>query len=80
MTQLEKLVEKAGRSPRSIRFSELARILTWVGGYHFHNQRGSYCTYVKNGQHLITLTKVPGRAKVEEVKKVMSRLEEEWLI
>jgi hypothetical protein len=80
MPQLDKLVEKARRSPRNIRYQELVKILCRVGGYEFNNQVGSHCVYRKNGQYSIALTKTPGLAKVEEVKKVVSRLEEEGLI
>jgi len=77
MSQLAKLVERARTSPRNLRYSELVRILSGIGEYEFHNQVGSHCTCSKKGHYPITLTRTPGLAKVEEVKKVVTRLEEE---
>ncbi|MBU1671512.1 MAG: hypothetical protein KKF41_14630 [Actinobacteria bacterium] len=80
MTQLEKLVRKARTAPQNVRFSELVKIVSRVGGYELYGRVGSHCSYRKKEQYSLTLTATSGLAKVEEVKKVIRRLGEEGLI
>jgi hypothetical protein len=81
MARIDKLIAKAKKSPQNLRFEEFVTLVTRVGVYSLHgNPSGSHWTFEKSGQYPITLTKTGGKAKVEEVKKVVQRFREEGLI
>jgi hypothetical protein len=79
--QDKKLVKKAKRSPQNIRFAELQKIITKIGGYELHNITGDHFTYSKRHHDPITITMAGGgKAKPNEVSDVMKRLKKEGLV
>src|SRR3989442_720457 len=77
VSRSEKLIAKLRRSPKNIRFGEVAALLRREGFVLF-NQRGSHCTYHRADGRLLTIVKPHGKRKTchpEDVRKILEALE-----
>jgi predicted RNA binding protein YcfA (HicA-like mRNA interferase family) len=77
MGRREKLLEKMRRSPQSIRFEEVDRLLRYEGFVLF-NQRGSHCTYHRADGRLLTVVRPHGKRKTcypQDVRRILEALQ-----
>lgn len=76
MSRRDKLIQRLLNSPHDIRFSELEALLRHEG-YALFNQKGSHCTYHREGGKLITVVKPHGGRKTchpADVRKLLGIL------
>lgn len=70
MSRTEKLVEKAGRNPGSLTFSELVRLADMFG-FHQVRQRGSHRIFKRPGHPYFNFQESGGMAKVAQVRQLL---------
>ena len=79
MTQLQKLIDRIQAAPKSVRFSELERLLRFLG-FARYKQRGSHVSYKNPSGKAITIVRPHGREAFcyqYDVKKVLRLLNNE---
>ncbi len=76
MDQREKLLNKALRDPKSLRFEELCQLAEYYG-FKLSRTRGSHRMYKREGcARLLNFQGVGGKAKSYQVRQLLDAIEE----
>jgi len=77
-TRIEKLYNKAKKSPNNLSFSDLCLLLEKVG-FEFRRQKGSPLTFkhpqIQNIEGIQEVQNVKGKAKAYQVKQVLDKID-----